>query len=319
MRRDPSLAPTGVPLGSEEARVDVPARLGLLGNPSDGYGGRVIACTVAELCCTVTANAADQWDYGPPEQATLPAAAVAHLDATIPDLVARPAQIRFETTIPREVGLSGSSAIIIGVLRALADLAGQTWDPVELARTALEVETDRLGWAAGPQDRVIQAHGGLMDMDFASPWSAAGYRRLDPGLLPEVFVAWDERSATSSDAVHSDVRDRWLAGDAAVREGMARFAALAAEGRQALESGRPDRWPDLLDEALALRRRFWVLAARDDALIAASTAVGAGVSLAGSGGAVVGVLRDPARADELETAIAQLGASLLWPTIGQPA
>ncbi len=72
-----------------------------------------------------------------------------------------------ETEIPREVGLGGSSAIVIATLRALCALARSRLDPAATAAIALAVETEDLGIAAGPQDRLIQAHEGLLYLDFS--------------------------------------------------------------------------------------------------------------------------------------------------------
>ena len=47
-------------------QVRVPARIGLLGNPSDGFGGRVIAATIDDFAATVVTEPADQWSSLPP-------------------------------------------------------------------------------------------------------------------------------------------------------------------------------------------------------------------------------------------------------------
>jgi len=144
--------------------------------------------TVPDFEATVSLAPADQWSFADTEllEATLIA-----VQQRRPELVTVPAAMSFETTIPRQVGLSCSSAIIMAALRALAHRAGDEWDLVELAQITLEVETDVLGWAAGPQDRVVQAYTGLVDMDFATPWDPNHYHRLSNQLLPPLFVAWN--------------------------------------------------------------------------------------------------------------------------------
>ena len=52
---------------------------------------------------------------------------------------------------------------------------------------ALAVETEDLGIAAGPQDRFVQAHEGLLYMDFAEPARAAS--ALDPALAAAAVPA----------------------------------------------------------------------------------------------------------------------------------
>lgn len=267
------------------------ARVGLLGNPSDGYGGRVIAMTVPQLQTTVSVTPADTWGFADTE---LLEATVAALHERRPELVDRPGAFTFETTIPRQVGLAGSSAIIMAALRALATRAGSSWDLVELARTTLEVETQVLRWAAGPQDRVVQAFAGLVDMDFATPWQASSYQRLDATNLPSLFVAWHRSTGAASNVAHTDVRQRWLDGEPVVCAAMTRFAELAVRGRHALDHSTARlEWPALMNEAFELRCQIWNITDVDTALVDAGRAIGAGVAFAGSGGAVVGSLADP--------------------------
>ncbi len=91
---------------------------------------------------------------------------------------------------------------------------------------------------------VPQVYGGLLFMDFspALPGQAAApgrYQALDPGLLPPLHLIFDASPPTAgkdSGAVHSDVRQRWLAGDEQARCG-ATPAWLRAAARQAAAGG----------------------------------------------------------------------------------
>ena len=316
-------------------QVRVPARIGLLGNPSDGFGGRVIAATIDDFAATVVAEPADRWELVAPERewvagspqdlsealnagqldegVELVAAAVVRLDGA--SQTPRPHRILFESDIPRQAGLSGSSAVIVATIRALAD----TLPAIDVARLALEAEVDVLGWAAGPQDRVVQAFGGLLDMRFDEPWDPERYDRLDPTALPACILAWTEDPGEHSGVVHAPIRDRWQAGEPEVVDAMHRFASLAADGRKALDAGHASEvWPDLANEAFDLRTRFWSLADTDIDMAEAIGSVGGGASLAGSGGAVVGYLPDASLVSEAAEALADIGAESLVPTIGQP-
>jgi glucuronokinase len=285
------------------------ARVGLAGNPSDGYGGRVIAMTVPDFAVTARVTPAPQWSFSESE---LLAATAEALRSRRPELVDLPASLSFETTIPRQVGLAGSSAIVIATLRALAKAHGTTWEPVELARVALEVETQVLGWAAGPQDRVVQSIGGLVDMDFATPWHAESYQQLDLSLLPPLFLAWDVSTGQSSDVAHSTVRDRWAAGDPEVIAVMGRFAELGSYARQALDSANAaEVWPGLLNEAFALRSQIWPITDTDRSLVGVGESLGAGVGFAGSGGSVVGAISNPDHMTALARAYGSIGAGFV--------
>ncbi len=314
-------------------QVRVPARVGLLGNPSDGFGGRVIAATIDDFASTVVAEPADRWELVAPERSLagscvanlrnaldegrldegleLLAAAVIQLDRA--GHAPPPHRLLFESDIPRQVGLAGSSAVVVGTIAAL----WPTSEPVELARLALGAEVDVMGWAAGPQDRVVQSMGGLVDMRFDEPWDPQRYHRLDPAGLPTLLLAWTDDPGEHSGAVHAPVRDRWESGDPAVIAAMTRFAALAAEGRAALDAGTaPSVWPELADEAFDLRTRFWSIADTDAEMVDAIRSVGGGACLAGSGGAVVGHLPDASLVEPAMQALTDIGAESLVPTIG---
>ena len=101
------------------------ARAALLGNPSDGFGGKTLGFTFAELEAEVTLGSADDHASDRDEDARrLVEATVARFrrrHAT--DLPPLSGAVR--TQIPREVGLGGSSAIITATLRALCD----AWRP----------------------------------------------------------------------------------------------------------------------------------------------------------------------------------------------
>ena len=45
-----------------------------------------------------------------------------------------------------------------------------------------------LGFRAGPLDRLVQAHDGLLAMDFSEPFAEDAVERLDPTLLPPLFA-----------------------------------------------------------------------------------------------------------------------------------
>lgn len=296
--------------------VSTDARVGLIGNPGDGYGGRVLAFTIGNFAATVTADPSADWIYGDDEGAALLEAAVMCL-LTAGLALPQPAQLTFTTTIPRQVGLSGSSAIIISALRAALALNGQALPPVQLARLALQAETEALGITAGPQDRVVQAYGGLVDMDFAVDWEPSAYHRLGGELLPEgLFIAWDRTAGEDSGQTHRNVAERWRAGDVAVSQAIARFRDYAAAGRAALDSGDVVALANVMDANYETRSQLWSIAASDVEKITIARRHDAGAKFCGSGGAVVGVPRNSARLDALQASYEAAGFSFLRPTLG---
>jgi homoserine kinase len=205
---------------SDGASAVAHARAALAGNPSDGYGGAVLAMTLDHFSAEAHASRSPAGVAIP--SSDLVSATVARFERELEPAAAATA-VRWGTSIPRAVGLGGSSAIVIATLRALCNLYEVTLDPAQLAEFALAVETDELGIAAGPQDRVVQSFGGLTFMDFANP---PRYESLDRGLLPPLAVAWLPDAAAASSDVHGELRVRANR----VRPAMAELADVAGGG-----------------------------------------------------------------------------------------
>lgn len=262
------------------------ARIGLLGNPSDLYGGKVLAATIDTFQTTATLRSAP----GP----------VAHTGVA-PELqrlvVERLAPgstdyaVEVSTTVPFQSGLSGSSAILLAVAQAVNTHLGLRSEPLELARLAWDIERDELGIVAGPQDRVIQALGGCRLLDFSGPHELGTATTVDPALLPELLIAWPREAGTPSGDVHRPVWERWQAGDAALRARMAGFADLADEGVEALSRGDHAAFADALDANFELRASIFDLDDEQTRLVTTARAAGAAAKFCGSGGAIVAQAR----------------------------
>lgn len=249
---------------------------------------------------------------------------------------AGPFTLSYTTSIPRQCGLSGSSALACAALACLLAHHGvQHAVPVAL-RPHLALEAEQLlGITAGLQDRVVQVYGGLLYMDFspALAGSAQGrYQALDPGLLPPLHLIYDASppaQGKDSGAVHSDVRQRWLAGEEQARTLMARIAALAPRGREALLQRDHAQLAALMRENLSLRRQLFgdaVVSAASLAMADVAASVGAAAKLTGSGGAVVALcpegdgqaaaLRAACRARGLQCVLVVVGPQLHDPACG---
>lgn len=298
------------------ARVRVPARAGLLGNPSDVYGGRAIAFAFRDFEAEVALDPAPELRLpGDPGAAGLLRAALGRL----PEAPHQRLALAVRSGIPRQVGLAGSSAIAVGALQALCRGFGIRLHPAELAERALAAEAEDLGITAGPMDRVIQAYGGALYMDFRPPRGPRSYRRLDPARLPPLFVAWDPQPGQASGVAHGEVRARYERGDPEVVRAMAAFPRLADEGLACLERGDRARLMQLVDANFDLRASIWPLRRRDREMVELGRAAGAAVKFAGSGGAVVGVLADEARWPAVERAYAAAGLRTCRPRLDHPA
>lgn len=375
-----------------------PARVGILGNPSDGYGGRTLALAVPAFGATVSLEPFDrlviepvdagyEWGsvaelvedvdrhgYGGGQQ--LLAATVRTfvdvtkaidqrrgtseadnepVEKTVLSLIDEPAtvqrssggalveaspegsaskgsaskssaskstvfngqafRLRYQTTIPRQVGLAGSSALVIACLRCLGRFVGTELPADVMATIALRVETEQLGITAGLQDRVVQAYGGLVAMDFGEMTtdsnfgvSVGNYTKLDLKNLPPLFASYRLSAAEGSDVYHRELRRRFDGGDATVRETLRKLATLVVEGEAALRWGDSTRFAALIAENMRLRRTLAPLSEKQLELVDAATAADAQCTFSGSGGAIVGAYQDLDHYERLSSTLATLDA-----------
>jgi glucuronokinase len=278
------------------------ARAALAGNPSDGFHGAVLACCISELRAWARAEPATSAASDPPS---------ALVDAAIARFARGPCRVRWGTEVPREVGLAGSSAIVTATVRALCALHDHTLAHADLAEMVLAVEVEDLGIAAGPQDRYAQAHDGLVLMDFAD--DRPRVQRLDPKLLPPLYLAWHPDSAETSHAVHGALQQR--ARQPAVQRTMARLAGHARTARDALLAGDAPAFAAAVDASFDERAALLELDPRHVAMVQAARAAGASANYAGSGGAIVGTLPSVGL-EPVAMALKRLRCEVIVPTVG---
>jgi glucuronokinase len=332
--------------------TEVHARAGLLGNPSDGYYGKTISCLVGNFKATVTLEESDYLSLQPhPQYDPTEFKDIAELAAIYGDqgyygglrllqaackkfyevCAARGIKpqgpnftMSYETDIPRQVGLSGSSAIVIAALRSLFRWYGVTdaFEQVEFPTIALETEQQELGITAGLQDRVIQTYGGAMYMDFDQDLVTARgygrYERLDHALLPPLYLAY-VLDPSDSGKIHSDVRRRWNEGEPEVRQAMHTFAGFAEVGRTALLARDYGTFSGLMNQAFALRRKIFgdaVLGPDNLRMVELARQYDLPATTCGSGGAIVGVLGDDRQTAAFADSLKSEGYRFLRLTIG---
>jgi len=290
------------------ARASAFARAALAGNPSDGYGGATLAVVVRDFVAEVEATPEPD-PFVAPENALVHATVRRFQRELAPQ--ASPVAVRLRTSIPMAVGLGGSSAIVIATVRALCEIHGVELRRDELASFALAVETEELGIAAGLQDRVAQAYGGLTFMDF----QAGLYEPLDPALLPPMFLAWNVEAAGPSGVTHSGLRARFERAEPAVLAAISELADLARTARAALLDGDAQVFARCLDGSFDARRRMLTLDERHVAMVDLARAHGASANYTGSGGAIVGCCEDEAARLEVIAALTDAGHSAIAPVV----
>jgi glucuronokinase len=326
------------------------ARVGLVGNPSDGYGGKTLSLIVKNFRAEVVLY---EWEeveivWTDLDQSRFRSVhdlvrdvklhgyygGLRLVKATIKKFVeycqklghplhARNFSVRYHTDIPRQVGLAGSSAIIVATLRCLMDFYGVRI-PLEVQPSlVLAVEMEELGITAGLQDRVIQVYEGLVYMDFShlethqpTGYSLGKYEPLDPTLLPPIYIAFSIKESEPTERYHNDLRGRYQRGDSDVVNAMTRFAALAQEARAALLAHDADTLARTINDNFDLRRSITRLPPGQEEMVEKARSVGASAKFAGSGGAIVGTYRDQAMFARLQEVLGTIDCQVIKPVVG---
>lgn len=313
------------------------ARVGLLGNPSDGFNGKTLSFELKNFHAEATVrvlpgssrvvihphpvlDTTSFDDFSSLSQHTnvngyhggirLVQAALVCFQGLLRDANLESKiqgcgfEVMYNTNIPRMVGLSGSSAIIVATLRALMAFAGVTLDDLLIRKEnypqiVLDIERKQLGISAGLQDRVIQTYGGLVFMDFSperrDPSTPGSFYPLNPCLLPKLYLIYDVRGGGDSGQVHSTVKERWARRDPALVAGMQTLGTIAEAGKLALETNRLAELAELMSQNFALRCEMYgedVVGKRNLDAIARGSRHRLACKFTGSGGALVAMRTD---------------------------
>ena len=207
------------------------------------------------------------------------------------------AKHRYDTNIPRQVGLAGSSAIVSSTFACLMEFyhLGETEFPKALQpQFVLDVEMQELNISAGLQDRVVQIYQGLVFMDFSKELfekqGHGNYENMNPQGLPTVFLAY-VADPSDSGKIHNDVRKRWISGDKVVIDAMRKFAEYTDRAKTALSKGDQKAFTSLMKMNFELRRSVYgdaCLGKDNLKMIKIANKFGCAAKFPGSGGAVVG-------------------------------
>lgn len=330
-------------------RKPIHARAGLLGNPSDGYNGKTIAISVRNFWSQVVLY---EWDavelvltendrsrfrsiYDLANDVQLHGyyGGIRLVKATIKrfveycqsqniELHKRNFSVRYESNIPRQVGLAGSSSIIIATLRCLLEYY-EVDMPLEIQPSfALSVETEELGIAGGLQDRVIQCYGNIVYMDFdksqekqVNGYTCYAYEPLELDYEPPLYLAYHTDLSEPTETFHNDIRGRFDRGEEQVVNAMQHFAQVAADGRAALLDNDMERLSALIDENYDTRQSISRLPVWQMQMVETARACGASAKFAGSGGAIIGVYDGQDMFNKLSMELNKIGSRVIKPQV----
>lgn len=303
------------------------ARIGLMGNPSDGFYGKTLSCAIRNFHAEVmlwespTLQIIPHKKHDPMDFINMKAL---HKIATIDgyyggirllyasckkfyeyclehnaNLSESRFTVSYDTNIPRQVGLGGSSAIIGALIKALMEFHNIGYSIIPkpvLPSFLLSVEEDELSINAGLQDRVIQVYGGVVFMDFAKELienqGHGNYEPVEPQLLPNLFLAYNKHPSGESGKFHNPIHYRFDQGDQEVIDAMKTFADYAQQAHEALANRDSDTFGELIDKNFDLRRRLYgdaAIGADNLEMIKIARSHGFPAKFCGSGGAIVGI------------------------------
>ncbi len=329
------------------------ARVGMVGNPSDGFKGKTLSFLLGnfEACVEITraeegaftfhgtnSNIAEAhfeslvqfrgcveksgWytDFGRDGGISLCMATFSMLVKCLDGMGKTTAilksgfSIKYNTTIPRCVGLSGSSAIIMACWKSLLGMYELTLEDLGITKEYLpslimEIERRELDIAAGLQDRVIQTYRGLVHMDFSVDSETDNnrnplvdtlarpgrYTAIDPKLLPDMYLLYNTHAGGDSGGVHSTVKERWANQDPILVAGMQKFGVLADEAVEALKECDYVRLASIFEANFSNRRALYgdeVVGALNVQVALKAKEFGLSVKFSGSGGAFIGLRTD---------------------------
>jgi glucuronokinase len=126
-------------------------------------------------------------------------------------------------------------------------------------------------------------------------------------------MAFDATLSEPSGIVHSNIRQRWEAGEPKVRQAMLDLATNAEQGRAALLAGDHARLGELINRNFEIRRGILDLDPRHVAMVELARSLGASAHYAGSGGSIVGAYSGEAMFQALKDALGKMGCRVIKP------
>ncbi|MDP6779743.1 MAG: hypothetical protein QGI83_23505 [Candidatus Latescibacteria bacterium] len=308
-----------------------PGRAGIIGNPTDMYGGSVVSCSTQERAavviepapCLCFEVAGQVHEVSCTEDLALDGGYFDVAKAVIDFLNLARARfsLRWACSVPFAAGLSSSAAMIVAILNAILAYQGRSYNIYYRAEMARHIELHYMV-LCGYQDAHMCTFGGLNYMDFRQkqfyralgeePYSTM--ENLGSHMDEFPFVLGHTGVRRSSGIVHRPIRERWLEGDREVVRCYLRIAHLARMGKRALLEKDWELLGELMGENHDIQRDLGGSGPENERLIEAALeagALGAKLAGAGGGGTIIALTHDPAK---VARALDKAGATrILYP------
>lgn len=320
-------------------------RAALIGNPSDGYFGKTISFVFRDFQAQVELRKSaileivpgnrdrnsflfvgellqeiDEFGYYGGVRLLKAAIKVFHRYCAEqkPEIGSSNFSISYSSNIPHHLGLAGSSAIVTAAFKAMMQFYAIDIPKPVLANLVLSAEKDELKIGAGLQDRVAQAYGCPVFMDFSKEimdkQGYGNYMPFDKSLLPPLYIAYRNNLSEGSEITHNNLAARYAAGDAHVLDAMQQWALLTEQAWAKLQKGDKDI-ATLLNRNFDLRKSTIAISSGNQQLIDTARSVGASAKFTGSGGAIIGTYAGSEMFDKLTEAMKKIDAVVIKPDI----
>ena len=322
------------------------ARAGLLGNPSDGYYGKTISVIIRNFGAIVSIY--ESPDLVIEEQvidsnrfrniyhlvdsvnltgyyggARLIKAAIKkfceYCENNKIKLSNKNFTLRYQSSIPRQVGLAGSSAIITATMKGLMKFYKVKIPLPLLPSLILSAEVDELGINAGLQDRVIQVYEGCVYMDFNKSYMEehkhGKYENINPELLPRLYLAYKTQLGKVSGKVFNTVKQRYDNGDESVHKTLSDIASMAEKGKNAILSCDYDELNKLMNTNFDFRCKIMNISESNLEMVKIARECGASAKFSGSGGAIIGSYKNDEMLRKLVISLKKINTRVIKPFI----
>jgi glucuronokinase len=321
-------------------------RAAVIGNPSDGYFGKTIAFLFSNFQAKVQLYHTPELDIQPQRldktrfhsidelvenvKSSGYYGGIRLLKATIKvfydycqvnsiRLDKRNFTIRYNSDIPLRLGLAGSSAIITACMKALTVFYGVTIPEPVMANLVLSVEDKELGIAAGLQDRVVQAYGKPVYMDFnkeiMQKQGYGYYEIIDASLFPDMYIAFHKSLSEGTEVLHNNLRARFNIGEKEVLKAMEKWSGYTEKFLEALKKHDCKIMHDLINANFDLRASLIKITKGNIEMVKAARSVGASAKFTGSGGAIIGTYANENIYQKLIKTLAEKNIEVIKPNI----
>ena len=322
------------------------ARAGLLGNPSDGYFGKTISIIIRNFGAIVSLYESPELVIEEQEIDRNEFRNIYHLADSVNltgyyggtrlvkaaikkfyeycendriKLSNKSFTIRYQSSIPRQVGLAGSSAIITATMKGLMRFFNVKIPSPVLPSLILSAEVDELGINAGLQDRVIQVYEGCVYMDFNKPYlekhKYGKYERIDPNHLPKLYLAYKTQLGKVSGKVLDSIKERYESGDEFVHGTLSEIAEIAERGKESIIKHNYDELFELTNRNFDLRSKIMSISESNLEMVRVARGCGASAKFSGSGGAIIGMYKDDEILRKLVISLKKINARVIKPYI----